>query len=173
MGGNLKKIKEIKEQRDTGLLGLNQSVIKKHKQLFCLYNQIFCSKVLLVIFLYSADVECNFWVNCTSPTYNDECVVDVHATKSVGGLADIRPRVLRLHFFDAQGVLQHSESRPAAVDVAAVFGPHDERRRVALHRAGQLHCAAQAGVLPVGHSLRHPRRSWKERRGGQLSLGPV
>lgn len=142
MGGNLEKIKEIKEQRDTGLLGLNQSVIRKRKQLFCLYNQISCSKVLLVIFLYSADVECIYWVNCTSPTYNDERVVDVHATKPVGGLANVRPRILRLHFFDAQSVLQHSESRPAAVDVAAVFGPHDEWRWVALHRAGQLCCAA-------------------------------
>lgn len=99
-------------------------------------------------------MRCSFaQVSCTSPTYNDECVVDVHAAKPVGGLADVCPRVLRLHFFDAQSVLQHSESRPAAVDVAAVFGPHDERRRVALHRAGQLHRTAQAGVLAVGHPL--------------------
>lgn len=110
-------------------------------------------------------------VNRTSRTYNDERVVDVDAAEPVGGLADVRPGVLRLHFLDAQGVLHHSESCPAAVDVAAVFGPHDEWWRVALHRAGQLHGAAQPGILAVGHSLRHPGRTWKERLGGELLLG--
>lgn len=90
----------------------------------------------------------------TSRTYNDERVVDVHGAKPVGGLANECACVLRLHYLDVQGVLQHSESRPAMdVDVAAVFGPHDDRRRVALHRAGQLQSAAQAGVLAVGHPL--------------------
>lgn len=91
-----------------------------------------------------------------APTDDDERVVDVDAAEAVGGLADVRPRVLGLHLLDAQSVLQHPEAGPAAVDVAAVFGPHDERRGVALHRAGQLDGAAQAGALPVGHSLRHP-----------------
>lgn len=114
-------------------------------------------------FLHSADVLWCISARSPSPTYNDERVVDVDAAEPVGGLANVRPGVLRLHFFDAQGVLQHSESRPAAVDVAAVFGPHDERRRVALHRAGQLHGAAQTGVLAVGHSLRDPGRTCKAR----------
>lgn len=124
--------------------------------------------------MYSADVKWSISpVNCTSPTYNNERVVDVHAAKPVGGLANVCPRILRLHFFDAQGVLQHSKPRPAAVDVAAIFGPHDERWRVALHRAGQLHCAAQAGVLAMVYALRHPGRSWKKSQGGKLLLGPV
>lgn len=101
------------------------------------------------------------WLFCAEllPTYDDERVVDVDAAEAVGGLADVRAGVLRLHLLDAQAVLQHPEAAPAAVDVAAVFGPHDERRRVALHRAGQLDGAAQPGALPVGHSLRHPGRT--------------
>lgn len=86
-------------------------------------------------------------------TYNDESIVDVDAAEPVGGLTDVRPCVLSLHLFDAQSVLQHPEPRPAAVDVTAIFGPHDERRRVALHGAGQLHGATQTDALPVGHSL--------------------
>lgn len=86
-------------------------------------------------------------------TYNDECVVDVHAAEPVGSLTDVRPSVVSLHLFNTQCVLQHSEPRPAAVDVAAVFGPHDERRGVALDGAGQLHGATQTDALPVGHPL--------------------
>lgn len=96
-------------------------------------------------------------------TDDDERVVDVHAAEPVGSLTDVGPRVVRLHLFDTQSVLQHPEPRPAAVDVAAVFGPHDERRRVALHGARQLHGAAQADALPVGHPLRHPGRTLKEK----------
>jgi len=93
-------------------------------------------------------------------TDNDERVVDVHAAEPVGGLADVRPGVLRLDLFDAQAVLEHPEARPAAVDVAAVLGPHDERRGVALHGAGQLHGAPQTDALPVGHPLWHPGWTW-------------
>ena len=105
--------------------------------------------------------------HCFSLTYNDEGVVDVHAAEPVGGLADVGPCVFRLHLFDPQTVLQHPEARPAAVDVAAIFGPHDERRGVSLHGAGQLHGATQTDALPVGHPLRHPGRTWrvKEERG--------
>lgn len=104
-------------------------------------------------------------------TYNDECVVDVHAAKPVSGLTNVSPCVLCLHLFDAQSVLQHPEPRPAAVDVAAIFGPHDERRGVALHRAGQLHSAAQADALPVGHSLWHP--GWTLREGEKKQLSTI
>lgn len=107
---------------------------------------------LFFVFFYT------FWVELR-PTYDDERVVDVDAAEAVGGLADVRASVVRLHLFDAQAVLQHSEAAPTAVDVATVFGPHDERRRVALHRTGQLDGAAQPSTLPVGHSLRHSGRT--------------
>lgn len=103
-----------------------------------------------------------FWAQL--PTYDDECVVDVNAAEAVGGLADVGASVVRLHLLDTQAVLQHPEATPAAVDVASVFGPHDEGRRVALNWTWQLDGAAQPSALPVGHSLRHPGRTcaWEQ-----------
>lgn len=110
-----------------------------------------------------------------SPTDNDERVVDVDAAKSVGGFTDVGARIVRLHLLDAQSVLQHPEARPAAVDVAAVLGPHDERRGVAVHGARQLHGATQADALPVIHPLGHPGGTWtaQEERGRYLDCETV
>lgn len=84
-------------------------------------------------------------------TYDNKCVVDVHAAKPIGSFTDVSPCIIGLHLFNTQGLLQHLETRPAAVDVATVFSPHDEWRGVALHGTGQLHGATQTDALPVDH----------------------
>lgn len=78
-------------------------------------------------------------------TNHNEGVVDVDATETVGGFANVCPRIVRLHLLDLQAHAEDSESDPAAVDVASVLGPHDERWGVSLHGAGQLHGAANSG----------------------------
>ena len=98
---------------------------------------------------------------CGLLTDDDEGVVDVNAAKAVGGLADVGASVLRLHLLDLQAQAEDAETRPAAVDVATVLGPHDEGRGVSVHRARQLDGAAQPGALPVGHLVGHLRGSWR------------
>lgn len=93
-------------------------------------------------------------------TDDDEGVVDVNAAKAVGGFADVGPRVIRLHLLDLQGHGEHTETDPAAVDVAPVFGPHYEGRRVSFHWTRQLSGAPEPGRLSVSNLLRHPGRSW-------------
>lgn len=58
-------------------------------------------------------------------TDDDQSVVDVDATKAVGGFADVGARVICLHLLDLQAHAQDTETDPAAVDVASIFGPHD------------------------------------------------
>lgn len=92
-------------------------------------------------------------------TDDDEGVVDVNATKAVGGFADVGPRVICLHLLDLQAHAEDTETDPAAVDVAPVFGPHYEGRRVSFHWTRQLNGAPEPSRLSVGDLLRHPRRS--------------
>lgn len=92
-------------------------------------------------------------------TDDNEGVVDVDAAEAIGGFADVGPRIVRLHLLDLQSHAEDTESDPAAVDVAPVLGPHDERRRVSFHGAGQLHGAADSGRLSVDDLVGHPGRS--------------
>lgn len=78
-------------------------------------------------------------------TDDNEGVVDVDAAEAIGGFADVGPRVVRLHLLDLQAHSEDTESDPAAVDVPPILGPHDERRGVPFHGAGQLHGAADSG----------------------------
>lgn len=57
-------------------------------------------------------------------TDNDEGVVDVNATKAVGGFADVGASVVCFHLLDLQAHAENTETDPATVDVARVFGPH-------------------------------------------------
>lgn len=86
-------------------------------------------------------------------------MVDVHAPEAVGGLADVGPRIVCLHLLDLQAHPEDAEANPAAVDVASVFGPHDEGRGVSLHRTRQLDGAPDACRLPLGDLLGDTRRS--------------
>lgn len=88
----------------------------------------------------------------TLTDYN-EGVVDIDAAEAIRGFADESPGVLSLHLFDAQSVLEDPEAHPATVDVAPVFGPHDEGRWVTLDWAVELHCAPDTYRLPMGHLL--------------------
>lgn len=92
-------------------------------------------------------------------TDDNEGVVDVDAAEAVGGFADVGPRIVRLHLLDLQSHAEDTESDPAAVDVAPVLGPHDERWGVSFHGAGQLHGAADSGRLSVDDLVGHPGRS--------------
>lgn len=89
-------------------------------------------------------------------TYHNKCVVDIYAAKPIGGLTDVSSCIVHLHLLNTQSVLWHPEPCPAPVDVAAIFGPHDEGRGVTLHRAGQLNRATQTCALPMVHPLWHP-----------------
>lgn len=92
-------------------------------------------------------------------TDDDECIVDVNATKAVGGFADVGPRVICLHLLDLQAHAEDTETDPAAVDVAPIFGPHYEGRRVSFHWTRQLNGAPEPGSLSVSNLLRDPWRS--------------
>lgn len=93
-------------------------------------------------------------------TDDDEGIVDVNATKAVSGFADVGPCVICLHLFDLQAHAEDTETDPAAVDVAPIFGPHYEGRRVSFHWTRQLNGASEPGGLSVSNLLRHPWRSW-------------
>lgn len=71
-------------------------------------------------------------------------MVDVHAPKAVGGFADVGPRIVCLHLLDLQAHTEDAETNPAAVNVASIFGPHDEGRGVSLHWTRQLDGAPDA-----------------------------
>ena len=86
-------------------------------------------------------------------TDDDEGIVDVDAAEAVGGFADVGPRVVRLHLLDLQAHAEDTETDPAAVDVAPVFGPHDEGRRVSFHRTRQLDGAPESSRLSVSDLL--------------------
>lgn len=105
-------------------------------------------------------------------TDDDEGVVNVDTSEAIGGFADVRPGILRLHLLDLEAQPEDAEADPAAVDVAAVLGPHDERGRVSVHGAGQLDGAPQPGALPVGHLVGHLRGTW-EAGGGATTQGKV
>lgn len=91
-----------------------------------------------------------------------EGVVDVDAAEAIHSFADVRAGVIGLHLLDLQAHPEDAETNPATVDVAAVFGPHYEGRRVSLHRTRQLDGAAQPSRLPVSDLLRHMWRSWRQ-----------
>lgn len=78
-------------------------------------------------------------------TNDDEGIVDIHATKAIGGFADVGPCVICLHLLDLQAHAEDTETNPAAVDVAPVFGPHYEGWRVSFHWTWQLNGAPNAG----------------------------
>lgn len=92
-------------------------------------------------------------------TDDDEGVVDVNTAKAIRGFTDIDASVICLHFFDLQTHAEDTETDPAAVNVAVIFGPHYEGRRVSFHWARQLDRAPEAGRLSVCDLLRHPWRS--------------
>ena len=94
-------------------------------------------------------------------TDDDEGIVDVDATKAVGGFADVGPRVICLHLLDLQAHAEDTETDPAAVDVAPVFGPHYEGRRVSFHWTRQLNGTSKSGWLPVSNLRWNPWRSWE------------
>ena len=93
-------------------------------------------------------------------TDDDEGVVDVNATKAVGGFTDVGTRVVRLHLLDLQAHAEDTETDPAAVDVAPIFGPHNEGWRVSFYWTRQLNGTPEPGGLSVNNLLRHPWRSW-------------
>lgn len=92
-------------------------------------------------------------------TDDDEGVVDVNAAKAIGGFTDVDARVICLHLLDLQTHAEDTETDPAAVNVAVIFGPHYEGRRVSFHWARQLDGAPEAGRLSVCYFLGHTWRS--------------
>lgn len=92
-------------------------------------------------------------------TNDDQSVVNVDTTKAIGGFADVCPRVVCLHLLNLQAHTEDTETDPTTVDVAAIFGPHDERWRVSFHRTRQLDGTPQPGRLSVDNLVRHPWRS--------------
>lgn len=60
---------------------------------FCLKNDKQIQRFILV--------SCHVSVTFLSLTYNDECIVDVHAAEAVGSLTDVSSRIVSLHLFNS------------------------------------------------------------------------
>lgn len=95
-------------------------------------------------------------------TDDDEGVVNVDTAKAIGGFTNEGPSILCLHLFDAQGLLKDPEAHPTTVDVSSVFGPHDEGRRIALHRTLKFHGASNSDGLTVGNLLGYTWRTYRK-----------
>lgn len=89
-------------------------------------------------------------------TDNNEGVVDVDAAEAVGGFADVRARVVRLHLLDLQATAKDTESYPATVDVASILGPHYQGRRVSIYWTRQFNGTSESRRLSVNDLVRYP-----------------
>lgn len=86
-------------------------------------------------------------------TNHNEGVVDVDAAEAIGGFTVESTSILSLHLFYAQCLMRDPEAHPSAVDIAAIFTPHDEGWRVTFNRTLELHGASDPHRLPMYHLL--------------------